>query len=226
MAVFQLSDELIFPHPKLANEDGLLAFGGDLSVDRLLLAYANGIFPWFSEDSPILWWALNPRMVLFPKKLKVSQSLKQTIRSKKFVTTFDKDFESVIRNCSFTNRAGQDDTWITESMIEAYITLHNAGFAHSVETWFEGELAGGLYGVSLGRMFFGESMFFKQRDASKLALYALVEKIKSWNFELIDAQQDTPHLRSLGAELIDLDEFLIILKKSLKYPTISGKWSF
>lgn len=226
MAIFELSNKLIFPHPRLAEADGLLAYGGDLSVDRLLLAYANGIFPWFSDNTPILWYALNPRMVLFPEKLKVSNSLRQTIRSKKFETTFDQDFGGVIRNCSVKNRPGQMGTWITDSMIEAYTALHNAGFAHSVECWFEGELAGGLYGVSLGRMFFGESMFFNQRDASKVALHALVEKIKSWNFDLIDAQQETSHLKSLGAELISLDDFLAILKKSLKNPTIKGKWCF
>jgi len=224
MPVYLLPDELVFPHPGLAEEDGLLAIGGDLSIDRLLLAYANGIFPWFSDDTPILWYALNPRMVLYPEKLKVSNSLRQTIRSKRFDTTFDKNFEGVIRNCSNSPRPGQDGTWINESMIQAYIALHKAGYAHSVETWFQGELTGGLYGVSLGRMFFGESMFFKQRDASKFALYALVEKIKSMNFDLIDAQQETAHMKSMGAELIAMDTFLSILKKSLKNPTIRGKW--
>ena len=224
MPVHQLSDELIFPHPGLAEEDGLLAIGGDLSIDRLLLAYSNGIFPWYDENSPIMWWALNPRMVLYPEKLKVSKSLGQTLNSNKFEVFFDRDFESVIHQCAKIKRLSQSDTWITKDMEQAYIDLHNQGFAHSVETYYKGELVGGLYGVSLGRIFFGESMFFTRSNASKVALYALVERLKTWNFDLIDAQQDTPHLRSMGAEVLVLNDFLEILEESLNHPTIKGNW--
>lgn len=225
MPVFELTNELVFPHPSQAEDDGLLAIGGDLSTERLLQAYANGIFPWFNEGEPILWWSLNPRLVLFPEKLRVSKSLKQTIRSKKFAVTFDENFEEVIRQCAVAKRIGQKDTWICKEMIEAYIKLHHKGFAHSVEIKFDGQLVGGLYGISLGRIFYGESMFFKMPDASKVALYCLVEKLKSWDFMVIDAQQDTPHMRSLGAETIPLDAFHEILKKSTKYQTIRGNWS-
>lgn len=224
MPVFELPDELIFPHPRLANSDGLLAIGGDLSVDRLLLAYANGIFPWFDEESPILWWSPNPRMVLLPDKLKISNSLKQVINKEKFMVTFDQDFGAVISNCAGMRRAGQEGTWIVPEMQEAYINLHEAGYAHSVEVWHDDRLVGGLYGVSLGKIFFGESMFHLMRDASKVALYFLVEKLKSWEFHLIDSQQDTPHMRSLGCELISMDKFLNLIKNALRYPTLQGKW--
>lgn len=225
MPVFELNTELIFPHPSLAEANGLLAYGGDLSVDRLLLAYSNGIFPWFSPGEPIMWWALDPRMVLFPDNLKVSKSLKQAIHSKGFNITFDRNFETVIRNCANAYRPDQGETWITSEMQQAYMGLHSEGFAHSVEVWLQDEIVGGLYGVSLGKVFFGESMFFLHRDASKVALFYLVEKLKKWNFDLIDAQQDTAHMRSMGAELISFEDFLGILKKSLKHPTIQGKWS-
>jgi leucyl/phenylalanyl-tRNA---protein transferase len=224
MSVFELTDDLVFPHPRMANRDGLLAIGGDLSVDRLLLAYANGIFPWYDDNSPILWWSPNPRMVLFTEKFKVSKSLRQVIKSEKFAVTFDRDFESVIAACSKALRPQQDGTWIVPEMQLAYTALHYEGFAHSVETWHNRRLVGGLYGVSLGRMFFGESMFHCERDASKVALYYLIEKLKAWHFNAIDVQQDTTHLKSLGAEVISLGDFLELLKNSLKYPTIKGKW--
>jgi leucyl/phenylalanyl-tRNA--protein transferase len=224
MPIFELSEELVFPHPGLAEEDGLLAIGGDLSTDRLLLAYTNGIFPWFNEGQPVLWWALNPRLVLFPEKLKVSKSLKQSIRKNEFSVTFDENFEEVIRECAKIKRPGQEDTWIGSDMIDAYIKLHKEGFAHSVETKFNGKLVGGLYGVSLGRVFYGESMFFKMRDASKVALFHLVEKLKLWKFMAIDAQQDTEHMRSLGAETIPLESFLQLLNESSKHATIRGNW--
>lgn len=225
MPVYQLTEQLIFPHPQLANEDGMLAYGGDLSVERLVLAYSNGIFPWFDEDSPILWWALDPRMVLFPENLQITKSLHQSIRNKDTEVRFDTNFEQVIKHCAAAKRPGQDGTtWIDSRMIKAYIELHKRGFAHSVETYYKGQLVGGLYGVSLGGVFCGESMFFLRPDASKVALYHLVEKIKAWNFDLIDAQQDTPHMRSMGAELIPLEDYLERLKKSLKKPTIRGAW--
>jgi leucyl/phenylalanyl-tRNA---protein transferase len=193
-------------------------------VDRLLLAYANGIFPWYTENSPVLWWSPDPRMVLFPDKFKISKSLMQVIRSERYNVTFDNDFEAVIRNCAEARRNDQEGTWIVPEMQEAYIELHAAGFAHSVETWHKGKLAGGLYGVSLGRMFFGESMFFNMRDASKVALYFLVERLKAWEFMAIDVQQDTTHLQSLGAASISLENFLDLLKNAIKHPTIKGKW--
>ena len=224
MSVYLLSDELIFPDPELSNEDGLLAVGGDLSVERLLLAYSNGIFPWYSKEPPILWWSPDPRMVLFPEKMKISKSLKSIINKNKFQVKFDVDFEKVIKCCADVRRKNEESTWITDDMINAYVNLHLEGFAHSVEAYYNGELVGGLYGVSLGKAFFGESMFHYMNDASKVALYLLVEKLKSLKFEFIDVQQDTKHLKSLGAELISRKVFLSILQKSLKHETIRGKW--
>ena len=224
MPVFALDDRIIFPDPALADYTGLLAVGGDLSTERLLLAYSNGIFPWYSEGEPVMWWSPDPRMVLFPKDFKISKSLKQTIRNKNFEVRFDYNFEEVIDNCSKTLRKEQEGTWITSEMKAAYIELHKAGFAHSVETYYDGRLAGGLYGISLGKAFFGESMFFKERDASKIALYYLIEKIKTWNFDFIDAQIETNHLINLGAVRISRNDFITMLKKALKYPTIKGKW--
>ena len=224
MSVYLLSDELIFPDPELSNEDGLLAVGGDLSVERLLLSYSNGIFPWYSKESPILWWSPDPRMVLFPEKLKISKSLKSIINKNKFQVKFDVDFEKVIRCCSDIRRKNEESTWITDDMINAYVNLHLEGFAHSVETYHNGKLIGGLYGVSVGKAFFGESMFHYKNDASKLALYLLVERLKLWKFDFIDVQQDTKHLKSLGAELIPRKDFLSILHKSLKHETNRGKW--
>lgn len=225
MPIFKLNKELSFPHPSYAEEEGILAIGGDLSIDRLVLAYANGIFPWPRKDAPILWWSPDPRMVLFPQDFKVSHSLRQLVRSGKYAYTFDKAFEDVIRNCAGIPRMGQDDTWITDEMLEAYIALYEEGFAHSVETWHDGELAGGLYGVSIGRVFFGESMFFKERDASKFALYQLIKLLRHWEFELVDAQQDTSHLKSLGAINIPREEFMEILEKAIAYPTYKGNWN-
>lgn len=224
MPVYALTGKIIFPDPGLANGDGLLAVGGDLSPERLLLAYSNGIFPWYSVGDPILWWSPDPRMVLFPDKFKVSKSLKQTLRTKNFEVRFDTAFEEVIDNCSKVPRFGQGGTWITKEMKEAYIHLHRLGFAHSAETYFDGKLAGGLYGISLGKAFFGESMFYKERDASKIALYFLVEKLKGWDFLFLDAQVETAHLKRLGAENISRNTFLELLKKALQYPTIKNKW--
>ncbi|NQT77818.1 MAG: leucyl/phenylalanyl-tRNA--protein transferase [Bacteroidetes bacterium] len=225
MAIFRLNKELAFPDPSYAEEEGILALGGDLSVDRLVLAYANGIFPWYTEDSPILWWSPDPRMVLFPDRFKVSKSLKQLVRSDKYTFTYDKDFDRVIRKCAEISRKGQNTTWITREMLKAYANLHEAGFAHSVETWFGNELVGGLYGISLGKAFFGESMFYDMRDASKFALYHLIDLLKKWDFELIDAQQDTEHLRSLGAISIPRNEFLDKLEMAVTKPTKKGNWN-
>jgi leucyl/phenylalanyl-tRNA--protein transferase len=224
MPIYILDDDLTFPHPSLAGKDGLLAIGGDLSAERLLNAYANGIFPWFDDDSPILWWSPDPRMVLLPQNFRRSHSLKQTLKKGHFEVRFDEAFERVIQHCAMTGLRGEEGTWITGEMMDAYIHLHRLGFAHSVETYREGRLVGGLYGISLGRAFFGESMFFLERDASKVALSALVDRMIGWEFHFIDAQQKTEHLRSLGALAIPRSEFLEMLSGALKYPTVTGKW--
>ena len=215
MPVFRLTEELVFPSPELSEEDGLLAVGGDLSQDRLLLAYSLGIFPWYSDNSPILWWSPDPRLVLIPRELKVSRSLRQTIRKGVFTVSMDNAFGEVIRNCAEVRRKGQRGTWITEEMISAYIHLHHAGFAHSLESWHCGELVGGLYGIALGKAFFGESMFAKKSSASKVALVTLVEHLSSLDFSFIDCQVATEHLRSLGAREIPRRTFLQMLKKAL-----------
>ncbi len=224
MPVYALDERIIFPDPNLANESGLLAVGGDLSPERLMLAYSQGIFPWFSEDDPIMWWSPDPRMILYPDNLKVSKSLRQTINKEEFEVKLDTQFEKVISNCSKAPRSDQDGTWITKEMKNAYITLHKLGLAHSVETYYNNKLVGGLYGISFGKAFFGESMFFHRRDASKIALYFLVQKLKELDFHFIDAQVETEHLKSMGAQLISRKEFLISLNNALNYPTIQGKW--
>jgi leucyl/phenylalanyl-tRNA---protein transferase len=215
MPVFRLTEDLVFPRPELARADGLLAVGGDLSSERILLAYSLGIFPWYSECSPILWWSPDPRLVLFPDELKVSRSLRQAIKKGTFEITIDSAFEEVIRNCSGICREGQQGTWITEEMIEAYIRLYHAGYAHSVETRHNGELVGGLYGIAMGRAFFGESMFAKMSNASKIALVELIEHLNPLGFEFVDCQITTEHLKSLGARELPRSEFLRILKKAL-----------
>jgi len=215
----------IFPDPGMAPEDGLLGRGGDLSIPALLEAYSKGIFPWYSEDSPILWWSPDPRMVLFPGRFKASRSLLQSVRNKDFRVVFDRDFEGVIDTCSRVPRKGQPGTWITYEMKLAYLDLHRAGFAHSVETYHGKKLAGGLYGVSLGGAFFGESMFHRERDASKVALYYLVRQLREWEFDFIDVQQSTAHMKSLGAQNLPRAEFLSMLEGSLQKPTKLGNWS-
>lgn len=226
MPVYQLGENIIFPNPENAGNDGLLAFGGDLSENRLLEAYKSGIFPWYSEGQPILWWSPNPRMVLFPVDFKRYKSLKQVVSSQKFDITFDSSFKEVITSCAVIPRTGQDgETWITNEMIEAYLHLHKKGFAHSVEVQLKGKLVGGLYGISLGKAFFGESMFHIERDASKVALWYLVDLLIKWNYDFIDVQQDTDHLRSLGAISILRKEFLNLLSSSVKKEGKNGNWS-
>jgi leucyl/phenylalanyl-tRNA---protein transferase len=216
MPVYKLTKELVFPPPKLTDDDGLLAVGGDLCVDRLVLAYSMGIFPWYSDRYPILWWSPDPRLVIFPKELKVSRSLRQTIKKGIYRITVNAAFEDVIRNCATISRKGEEGTWITDAMIAAYIRLHEAGYAHSVEAWDGGELAGGLYGVIMGKAFFGESMFAKKSDASKVAFAIYAVKLAEKGFELIDCQVTTAHMKRFGAREISRAEFMKRLKKALK----------
>ncbi len=215
---------LEFPDLDEADDSGLLAIGGDLSTERLKLAYSKGIFPWYEEGMPILWWTPDPRMVLFPDKMIISHSLKQSIRKKQFTFSIDNAFESVIKNCAKTSRKGEKGTWITREMKNAYIRLHEDGFAHSAEAWLDGELVGGLYGVALGKAFFGESMFHHVTNASKVALYHLVEKLNIWGFHIIDAQVYTNHLESLGGEMIPRSQYLQILEKALLIEDVPGSW--
>lgn len=214
-----------FPPPYYADEDGLLAIGGDLSIERLLEAYRHGIFPWYSEDSPILWWSPDPRMVLFPEKLIVSDSLRRLVSQGKMQVRFDTRFEQVIRLCAEVPRKGQEGTWITKEMIDAYLRLHKLGYAHSVETYFREDLAGGLYGIAIGKAFFGESMFHLRRDASKVALFHLVERLKKHGFHFIDVQQETTHLERLGAVALPRTEFLRRLRKAIHGDENPGKWT-
>lgn len=215
MPVYKLTKELVFPPPGLADDDGLLAVGGDLSVDRLILAYSMGIFPWYSENYPILWWSPDPRLVIFPKELKVSRSLRQTIKKGIYRVTTNAAFEDVIRNCATVTRKGEGGTWITDDMIEAYIRLHEAGYAYSVESWDGDELAGGLYGVVMGKAFFGESMFAKKNDASKVAFATYAIALAESGFELIDCQVTTEHMKRFGAREIPRPEFMKRLKEAL-----------
>lgn len=209
MPVFQLTDELIFPSPHQAEVNGLLAVGGDLSVERLLLAYSSGIFPWFSKGEPILWWSPNPRYIIDPSEMRVSRSLEKLIRKNKFEITMNQSFSDVIKSCSKLREENDGTgTWITKEMIDAYTNLHELGFAHSVETWCKGQLVGGLYGVCLSRCFFGESMFFRSPNASKVAFVALARELRNEGFELIDCQQPSDHMSKFGAKGIRMRDFL------------------
>ncbi|MDF1567579.1 MAG: leucyl/phenylalanyl-tRNA--protein transferase [Spirochaetaceae bacterium] len=213
-----------FPDPRETDGE-IVAVGGDLSPEMLLSAYARGIFPWFSEDNPILWWSLDPRFVIVPETFHVSKSLKKSIRRQKFIWTVDQAFARVIQGCRETQRPDQDGTWITDDMMHAYQALHELGYAHSVESWFNGELAGGLYGVSLGGCYYGESMFARIPDASKSAFVALAGTLFDRNFGLIDCQQHTAYLGTFGARDMPKSQFLDILKKELTKPTLEGNWS-
>ena len=210
MAIIVLDDRLEFPPPEMAEPDGLLAIGGDLSPARLLKAYAAGIFPWYSEDY-ILWWNPDPRFVLFPPALRISHSMKKLLRHPPFDFTVNADFAGVIRGCKMAARKDQDGTWITDDMEEAYIELHRLGFAHSAETWKDGRLVGGLYGIRLGKVFFGESMFSLVSNASKFAFIRYVQQLAEEGVRLIDCQVYTEHLESLGAEMIPREIFLGLL---------------
>ena len=217
-------DVTLFPPPESANEEGILAIGGDLSPERLLVAYSEGIFPWFNPNDPILWWSPDPRFVLFPNELKVAKSMRPYFNRQKFEVSFDRDFPQVMRECQQPRLSQWGGTWITESMLEAYTRLHKLGFAHSVEVWQDGELVGGLYGVSLGKVFFGESMFAKASNASKFGFISLVKKLEERGFWLIDCQQQTEHLASLGARAISRAAFLEILKRNKQEETLRGDW--
>lgn len=223
--MYWLTEELTFPHPKHASLEGLLAAGGDLSPQRILFAYENGIFPWYNEGEPILWWSPNPRFVLYPSEIKVSKSMRQVFRKKSFRVSFDEAFEAVIEICASIPRAGQNGTWLTEEMKAAYINLHRLGFAHSVETWQGDQLVGGLYGLSLGNCFFGESMFARASNASKTALIVLAKTLEKKGFGMIDCQSETTHLSSMGAKFIDQANFLSYLKENKQNRTIRGSWS-
>jgi len=223
MPVYRLPEAIVFPPAECAVGSGLLAVGGDLSPERLLAAYREGIFPWYAEGEPILWWSPDPRFVLFPGELRVSRSMRQFLQKGILRITFDHAFRGVIAACR-KPRPGQDGTWITEEMRKAYIALHDLGYAHSVEVWHEEKLAGGLYGVSLGRVFFGESMFSALENASKAALITLVSRLRELDFELIDCQVESAHLASLGARPLPRHEFCAFLKRSLRHETLRGNW--
>ena len=226
MPIFRLSERIEFPPPWMARSDGLLCLGGDLSVKRLIEAYRNGIFPWYAYKEPILWWTPDPRLVLYPEDIRVSRSLAKKIRKQFFSVTMDTAFDEVIHNCAYTRTLQGEETWLTEEMIQAYTRLHEAGYAHSVECWREGRLAGGLYGVSLGGTFFGESMFTIVPDASKVALVHLARYLEGLGFDLIDCQVTTEHMVSMGAREISRKVFLKHIRHSLEKPDRTFKWSF
>jgi leucyl/phenylalanyl-tRNA---protein transferase len=209
--MFLLNKELFFPPLDTADEDGLLAIGGDLSTERLLLAYRSGIFPWFNEDEPICWWSPDPRFVLYPTELNVSSSMKTVLQNGKYRFTTNRAFEQVIQNCKTVSRHGQDGTWISAAMQKSYTTLHQLGYAHSAEAWQDGELIGGLYGIRLGNLFFGESMFSLKPNASKFAFINYVRQLQKENIQLIDCQLHTKHLESLGARMIPRELFTQML---------------
>ncbi len=225
MPVYLLDEDHGFPDPRKAGSDGLLAIGGDLHPFRLINAYATGVFPWFDENSPILWWSPDPRLVLYPHAFKCSKSLRQTVRNAPYHFSADTDFEHVIMLCAGIDRQDGAGTWITQEMIDAYSGLHRMGIAHSVETWYGDELVGGLYGISLGKAFFGESMFFRRRDASKAALWQLCAFLAHQGFHFIDAQMETDHLKSLGAVDFPRNVFLKMLRKAMEFPTLQESWS-
>ncbi len=210
-----------FPHPSNANEDGIVAWGGDLNPSRIIRAYQEGIFPWYSHQDPILWWSPNPRLIMEFDNFRLTRSLKKSL--KKFEYRFDANFSTVIRMCASVPREGQNGTWILPEVIEAYETLHALGVAHSVESYYEGELVGGLYGVVVGGVFCGESMFATKSDASKAAYYILVQHLKRWGYSFVDCQVPTPHLKSLGAHEVSRDEFLARLYE-VRFHTLEHSW--
>ena len=224
MPVYRLNRHLAFPSPHEAEPGGLLAVGGDLGSARILLAYSMGIFPWYSEGEPILWWSPDPRCVLDLDDFHVSRRLRRVLNQGRFRVTFDEDFRGVIRACASVERRGQEGTWITPEMERAYVRLHEAGVAHSVECWLGEDLVGGIYGIALGRGFFGESMFHRETDASKVVVARLVDRLAGWDFHFIDAQVTTSHMLSLGAREVPRALFLEDLEEALRHPTRRGSW--
>ena len=224
MPLFMLPPEHVFPDPVYAREDGLLAIGGDLDPDRLLRAYSHGIFPWYSEGQPILWHAPDPRFVLFTEEFHVGRSLKKTLRKRPFEIRMDTAFERVLLGCASANRPEQEGTWITREMHRAYTRLHKLGFAHSTEAWVGDDLVGGLYGVSLGGMYFGESMYAHQSDASKVAFVCLVAQLRRWGFDLIDSQVYTEHLARFGARDVPRSSFMKLLQERMDRTSRVGPW--
>ena len=213
-----------FPDPRYAPDEGLLAYGGDLTSHRLLTAYKQGIFPWYSKDDPILWWSPNPRLLLYPENFKLRKSFRRVLRSGKFSVTFDKHFSEVITHCATVNREGQEASWIVADIIEAYTRLHEEGFAHSVEVHSDGKLVGGLYGIAYGKAFFGESMFSLVSDASKVAFKALSDVLGSRGYDFIDCQMKTNHMIGLGAQVVEREIFLDALALAIEKETDFGKW--
>lgn len=224
MPLFRLNDEIIFPSPAAADENGLIAFGGDLQPARIVAAYRSGIFPWFSAGDPILWWFTDPRLVLFLNEFRVGSRLARDIRKRQFTITFDRAFARVMASCAQVRLEKGEGTWISKEMHEAYCRLHDLGYAHSVECWQGETLAGGLYGIALGRIFFGESMFTRVGNGSKVALVALVDKLKAADYQLIDCQMTTRHLVSFGAREISGTEFLDQLNSYIQTTVPGGKW--
>ena len=224
MPVYRLTRALAFPPPEKASDEGLLAIGGDFSPERLILAYSQGIFPWPHQDAPLLWFSPDPRFVLLPSQVHLHKSLRKQIRRAPYSIRFDTAFETVIRACARAPRPGQDGTWITDDLIAGYEQLFRSGFAHSIEAWRGDTLVGGLYGVSLGRMFFGESMFAEEEDASKIAFATLVAHLRRWDFAAIDCQVPTDHLARFGAERLTRKDFLALLRNAVGAPTRIGPW--
>jgi len=226
MSIFYLSEENVFPSPNFASQAGLVAVGGDLSAERLLLAYHMGIFPWYNEQEPILWWSPDPRLVLYPGEIRISRTLKKILKKQVFSITIDMAFEEVINLCAKVRVENNEKTWISSDMIKSYCRLHKMGFAHSVEAWYNGELVGGFYGVSLGRCFCGESMFTLISNASKAALAVFVKYLEKMSFDFIDCQVATDHLKRFGAREIPRYVYLKQLEKTLKMPSLCGKWNY
>lgn len=214
MPIYQLTDEIMFPKPELSEEDGLLAIGGDLRWERLLLAYCNGIFPWYSDDEPILWWCPKPRFIIKPKEVKISKSMKRVFNKGEFKVTFNNDFEGVISKCKEL-RENKEGTWITDDMKQAYINLFNKGFASSVEVYKDDKLVGGLYGVNIGRCFFGESMFSTEANASKVALISICKRLEEEGYLFLDCQMHTNHLESMGGKFVAWDDFKMMLQEGV-----------
>ncbi|MEE9374438.1 MAG: leucyl/phenylalanyl-tRNA--protein transferase [Saprospiraceae bacterium] len=214
---------MIFPHPLLSKKDGFLAYGGDLLPETILTAYRWGIFPWYSEP-PILWWFTHPRCVLIPKKVKISKSMRSFLKKNTLHITTDQCFEKVVKECAQVKRQGQETTWISEEIIEAYSNMHKLGYAHSIEVWDDNVLVGGLYGLALGKIFYGESMFSKVSNASKYALISLCDILDCKGFHLIDCQQETNHIISMGAELFSKEKFFKKIKNNFQFEDLVGKW--